>query len=140
MIIRWLPSHSVHSYVRVRYEVQHKFCSPQPHIQFTHTAWCKKVSPLFEIPASFLPSKMASQCTANWPCKTCITKLSSINFARPCSCQHFHTVCLNMRLLRAYHISFFSHFACPHSSLTRIILISVNKQKTIHPNHLALSI
>ena len=31
------------------------------------TAWCKKNFPLFEIPASFLPSKMASPCTANWP-------------------------------------------------------------------------
>ena len=31
------------------------------------TAWCKKFFPLFEIPASFLPSKMASPCTANWP-------------------------------------------------------------------------
>ena len=31
------------------------------------TAWCEKISPLFEIPASFLPSKMASPCTANWP-------------------------------------------------------------------------
>ena len=31
------------------------------------TAWCKKIFPLFEIPASFLPSKMASPCTANWP-------------------------------------------------------------------------
>ena len=32
-----------------------------------YTAWCKKFFPLFEIPASFLPSKMASPCTANWP-------------------------------------------------------------------------
>ena len=31
------------------------------------TMWCKKNFPLFEIPASFLPSKMASPCTANWP-------------------------------------------------------------------------
>ena len=31
------------------------------------TAWCKKKFPLFEIPASFLPSKLASPCTANWP-------------------------------------------------------------------------
>ena len=31
------------------------------------TAWCKKVFPLFEIPASFRPSKMASPCSANRP-------------------------------------------------------------------------
>ena len=31
------------------------------------TAWCKKNFPPFEIPASFLTSKMASPCTANWP-------------------------------------------------------------------------
>ena len=31
------------------------------------TAWCKKIFPLFEIPTSFLPRKMASPCTANWP-------------------------------------------------------------------------
>ena len=31
------------------------------------TAWCEKFFPLFEIPASFLRSKMASPCTANWP-------------------------------------------------------------------------
>ena len=35
--------------------------------QHNTTAWCKKNFPLFEIPASFLPSKMASPCTANWP-------------------------------------------------------------------------
>ena len=27
----------------------------------------QKTFPLFETPASFLPSKMASPCTANWP-------------------------------------------------------------------------
>ena len=32
-----------------------------------NTAWSKKKFPLFEIPASFLPNKMASPCTANWP-------------------------------------------------------------------------
>ena len=36
----------------------------RPHVS---TAWCKNNFPLFEIPASFLPSKMASPCTANWP-------------------------------------------------------------------------
>ena len=43
-----------------------KWCVMTKHL-FYITAWCKKIFPLFEIPASFLPSKMASPCTANWP-------------------------------------------------------------------------
>ena len=33
----------------------------------TNYSVVQKKFPLFEIPASFLPSKMASPCTANWP-------------------------------------------------------------------------
>ena len=49
-----------------------------------HTAWCKKISPCLKFPPHFCQAKWPAHAQPIGPDGTCVTKLSSINFARPC--------------------------------------------------------
>ena len=49
------------------------------------TAWCKKNSPCLKFPPHFCQAKWPAHAQPIGPDGTCVTKLSSINFARPCT-------------------------------------------------------
>ena len=52
---------------------------------FYHSrAWCKKISPCLKFPPHFCQAKWPAHAQPIGPDGTCVTKLSSINFARPC--------------------------------------------------------
>ena len=48
------------------------------------TAWCKKFFPCLKFPPYFCQAKWPAHAQPIGPDGTCVTKLSSINFARPC--------------------------------------------------------
>ena len=49
------------------------------------TAWCKKISPFLKFPHHFCQAKWPAHAQPIGPVGTCVIKLSSINFALPCS-------------------------------------------------------
>ena len=60
------------------------------------TAWCKNFSPCLKFPPHFCQAKWPAHAQPIGPDGTCVTKLSSINFAQPCSFCTFSLVVLEV--------------------------------------------
>ena len=86
--------------------------------QVTSYYLCKNIVPLFEIPASILPGKMASPCTAIGPDGTFLTRLSSLSFVQHC----IH--CFNCSMSADPRVFIMRHLmkSMKKSSSSRIIL------------------